>query len=454
VGREPDSARLLEALEGLTVFLHERLKSLLGTAVIKQVELAEKLGVKPATVSQWLSGAEPCGRPYLARIVEDCVPGVREDQVRELALLNLLLDLDEVRRDHQSTKKGQKWTETARSLAEEALGAAIGGYDRPAPGRAASGKRSLMDFPEAFYPLAVVTGDKRETSESRINLADFGATSASPAESRWIFKSGLRRDVQIYSDKWFVMEPEERLKARFSKMNLLIVGSPASNHLARRCLLAHAPAGWRRAVPVFRFNLPQGILRQIEGLLGELAGLNAKQLVGRTGDPKTERSLKVWHHSLFSGGILDPSYHNLWTRGVETGPSRDFGLLSLARNPFSAEGDEYVCIMASGLHMFGTAHALAMLAEPSEFKRRPLGGVIRVGMDLEKPFAVRFDDSHCEWDKGCEYEIDEVIHGLDLLKKQKKKEEESQKKPGDDELSHVHISTVEMEECQAFIESL
>jgi hypothetical protein len=375
------------------------------------------------------------------------VDGPREEQVRELTRLNLLLDMEEVQRDRQSPKKDQKWTDSARSLAEEALSRATRAYDRPVLGGNGPRRRSLVDFPEAYYPLAVVTGDKRESSVSRINQADFGAASASPAESRWIFKLGLRRDVQLYGDKLFLTEPEEKLKERFGKMNLLVVGSPASNHLARRCVLAKPPSGWRRAVPIFRFNFPQGILAQIEGLLGGLVGLNTKQLVGMAGDPKTEQGLKVWLHSLFSGGIIDPCYHNLWTRGVEARPNRDFGLISLARNPFSEEGDDYVCILASGVHMFGTAHALAKLAERAEFVRRPLGGVIRVEINLEQPFAVRFDESEVVWDTGCEYEIQDVIEGLKLLKEQKKKEAQEQ-------LSHIHITSIEIDECLAFIQGL
>jgi len=98
--------------------------------------------------------------------------------------------------------------------------------------------RTLQDFPHAFYPMAIVTGDKREDSESRITVGDFGAVSASPAESRWLLRLGLRSDVEIYSDKVFLLQKPEELRERFGEKHLLVIGSPGSNHFARLCPLS------------------------------------------------------------------------------------------------------------------------------------------------------------------------------------------------------------------------
>ena len=40
-------------------------------------------------------------------------------------------------------------------------------------------------------------------------------------------------------------------------------------------------------------------------------------------------------------------------------PNRDFGLITLARNPF-ADSDEFLSILVGGFHMFATAHIIAM----------------------------------------------------------------------------------------------
>jgi transcriptional regulator with XRE-family HTH domain len=228
-------------------------------------------------------------------------------------------------------------------LRENAIAAWKSQLDAPTQkSRRTERRGTLASFPDAFYPLAVVSGDKRENSISRINVADFGAVSASPAEARWIFKLGLKRDVEFYTDKVFVLESEVQLKKRFGRKNLLLMGSPGSNQLTRRCHLATPPAGWRRAVPIFRFNALQQRLSDIEDLLKALSSfVSPQRLVGAQESPEAQRNMKFLLQNLFHGGIIDPTYRDLWLRGTALW-NTDFGLISFARNPF-ADSDDFVC---------------------------------------------------------------------------------------------------------------
>lgn len=396
------------------ITLQDRLNDLLRQAGVKQTKLAVMLDLAAPTVNQWLSGSGKCAEVHLVRIVEALFPQLAVEKRRTLlAELFLLRQQQRLRQDDADDR--DRLGPSARDLAADAIDLLL--KTLPTHDTPKTSGRTLMDFPGSFYPLTVVTGDKREDSESRINAADFGVVSASPAETRWISRLRLREDVQFLTDKVFVLESAESLQERFGRRNLLVVGSPGSNHLARRIHLWPPRKDWRGAAPFFRFNLPLGVLVQIEKFLDTLTDLNRKQLVGMQGDPNTEHQVKQWIRFLFSGGIFCPT-GRYTVNGVDTGPNRDFGLITLARNPF-AKSDEFVAILVAGLHMMGTAHALGMLGDPSKFERHPVGGVIRVDMRSEDRFAVRFDESTANWDTKelSEYTLAQLREDLEKNRK-------------------------------------
>jgi len=404
-----------------TARFHQELKALIKdpdpAKTIKNIVIATALDVSESSVSQWMTGKDLCPVPHLARIVAEFAPG--DDSSKNAALVRLLL----LREMEQLDSNGDGWHPGALSLARSSVDSALQQMSRSQQAPKTSG-RTLCDFPNSFYPLAVVSGDKREQSDSRITKADFGAVSASPAEGRWISELGLQQkmmgwkeEVQFFTDKVFVLEDVEHLRARFGKTNLLVIGSPASNHLTRRLHLAKPPTGWRRGAPIFRFNPPRSKLAEIEGFLDSLNDLNRQQLAGKQADPNTATQMKFWLHHLFIGGIVDPCYRGRWKRGFDLNPGCDFGLLSIARNPFSdtADGDKYVCIIAAGLHLFGTAHAVRFLGNLQELKSHPYGGVLRVDMDLAQRFATRFDESLASWDTSSSHGADDLKIGLKAL---------------------------------------
>jgi transcriptional regulator with XRE-family HTH domain len=419
--------------------LPARLNEIIKSVGLTQKDLASILRVAIPTVNQWLNednhgnSKEPCGLPHLARIVDEVMKGSADE--KEMAFLGLVILLDRERvRDGSG-----KWTESSRQFALDMLEREYVRLKGSSVQTTKRTGRTLCDFPHSMYPLAIVSGDKREESESRINVGDFGAVSASPAEARWLLKLGLRSDVQLFGDKVFMVEEPAELKTRFGKCNLLVVGSPGSNHLARRLHLSGPTPGWRKALPVFRFNLHQHILQEIEKFLGELSDMNSLQLMGVQGDPHAKRQLKNWLHKLFGGGIIDPTNKGHWERATEVPPNRDYGLVSLGPNPFS-DDDQHVCISAAGLHMFGTAHALRMLSNPDNFKAHPYGGVIRVDMTQQQKFAKRFDESRAEWDSDSDYTRDELLQRLEVMRQQQR--------------PHINVTDEEIDDSIQFVNAL
>jgi hypothetical protein len=421
--------------------LHERLSDLLSEHGIKQSALARTLGIAAPTVNEWLKsdGSKPAD-VYLVRLVHEMLalsPDAKAALVAELLVLS----------QAQRLFDDKRWTEwTARDPgANQIAAAALQLLERvpsrrQTPGRKTSG-RTLEDFPESFYPLVIVEGDKREQSESRISAADFGAVTASPAEARWLAQLQLREDVEWLTDKVVILENIAQLRKRFGRRNLLIVGSPASNHLARRLHLGKPLPGWRRAAPIFRFNIPQDVLMEVEDFLESLAPLNQKQLVGKQADPATERQVKQWIRFMFTGGVFCPTGGDD-LRAIDMRPNRDFGLITLARNPF-ADSDEFVSILVSGFHMMATAHAIRLLSEPTNFEHHPMGGVIRVRLDEQQPFGLRFDGSTAEWDteEKSNYTVAQLEGDLQRLHKLER-------------APRGHVGLSEFRECLEFLKEL
>jgi hypothetical protein len=391
----------------------DEVRALLDRTVRKDIK--ETLDVSTALLSQWSTGKELIPEHHLATLVDSLVERPEMKQ-QELLRLLLMLWLERVERDATVAEPKRRWLASSAGLAKRTMERALTLIEEE-PLSKSSG-RTLREFPHSFYPLAIICGDKREQSESRISRADFGAVSPSPAEFRWLCSLGLRQDVELYGDKVFVLETYEQLRERFGQKHLLVVGSPGSNHLARRCLLGRPKTGWLHAAPIFRFNLPQSVLQKIEEFVESLDGLRPRELVGKQAEEQTERAMKNWLRYLFAGGILDPTHTGHWVHGLDLNLARDYGLVTIARNPFSESRDTpYLCVMVAGFHLFGTAHALKMFGNPEKtFSKHPYGGVVKVHIDTTLPFAKRFDDATPEWDDPAGYALEDIIERMNKMK--------------------------------------
>lgn len=279
------------------------------------------------------------------------------------------------------------------------------------PDKKLPGKRTLRDFPEQFSPLAIITGDKREVRGRHIGAGDFGVHMTTTADSRWIMSLGLDKDTVHYIDKDFVLLSEEELIRRFSHRNLLVIGSPAVNHLARRI----------NRSSIFRFNINSDVDEGLEEIIQQAKEKSkSKDELALFYQDSSEDLTKLMRY-LFVGGLFDPTYPkgDYVTSTYHKMPGNtdlDFGILSFASNPFyaakcAAEGrpndHQFVSIFAAGIHHPATAHAIRQLGsygkENGVFDQHPYGGVFRVELDLEQTFfSDRVRDGVFQWEDDAD----------------------------------------------------
>ena len=91
--------------------------------------------------------------------------------------------------------------------------------------RAPVGGRTLERFPDDFYPLMAVCGDRREDPPK--TPGDLLAYSASTLDLMYFSELNLSREVRIVSDKMFAFLEDKDLRNEFGNTNLLVIGSPA-----------------------------------------------------------------------------------------------------------------------------------------------------------------------------------------------------------------------------------
>ena len=280
---------------------------------------------------------------------------------------------------------------------------------------------SLIHFPEKFYPLVVVTGDRRE--ERPKTKGDLLAYSMSVIDITYLLHLQLS-NVAMVTDKTFVLEDDQTLKEEFGDMNLLVVGSPAVNLLARQMNDRHP----------FRFDISNVAKRDVvehEKLLDKIKfnptalhaykqifehGLSPKEIADTyfrdsPDRPKLEqetekvyedfqslrlnfRQWKFFIHNFDRPGIIDPMDGE--KHAVMTNAYNDFGLVSVARNPYS-NGNRYM-ISVAGIHGIATARGLSLLETPEKsFKERPCGGVFEVQFPEYGSWSEKLHKGQMKW---------------------------------------------------------
>ncbi len=394
-----------------------------------QSELAERVD----TTAQWISALEN-GRKLpslvlLMKLYEVLVKSRDSEASSPLVtwLLQWLAEGGQADDKLTSLEKGdlQAAIESARVLLDAAAG-------RYSPGKG----RTLKQFPEAFYPLTIVCGDRREDPPH--TEGDLLAYSAAMTDLMFLPGLGLAGEqaVTIVSDKLFVMQNEATLARMFGQTNLLLIGSPAANFATRlinnkalfRFDLRAKSRAWAGQIAAVAGTLdeprkleaflrliqqPNQVIRAVfeergvseEELEGSLIPAVVKRLFDLDEDEVRELvTLKDeifgkekpadWMNSFRKPGFVDPASQRFY--GSTTGPNIDFGVVSLARNPFAAS-DDYVCIIAAGIHGPGTAHAVKALTRHDLFDERPLGGVIEVSLTKWTDWRTRFERVGWKW---------------------------------------------------------
>jgi len=364
---------------------------------LSQGDVAKTIGVKGSAISNFENGQRLPSLTQLAQL----------SAALEVDLQSMILSrtYDEV-----SSEDISKWPKDALSQRDNLLGD-LQRYI-PDPGFVASIKskghpkgRSFLDFPGAFPNIKIVIGDRRENPPK--TAGDIGAYSACPIDDRWICSLGLPKDTEKVSDKEFIVSTEEKLQKKYGNSTLLVIGSPAANHLAR---IINERA-------IFRFNLQKGYEGALDNVLKDRM---VEKSEGSATSRKDEhlKDLKRMMIQFFAFGIIDPMYSTT-LRGVALSGGVDFGTITFASNPFYQEDDfRYVAIMVAGFHHPGTIWALRRLSEPRNvnegFVNRPYGGVVEVKIDTEEPWEERMSKAMCSWDTDP-YSLEDLLKGLDGL---------------------------------------
>lgn len=301
-----------------------------------------------------------------------------------------------------------------------------------------SGHRVLTEFPAAFEPLTVVCGDRREPSPK--NRSDIFAYSLSVTDLTFLPQLALPSDVQIKSDKLFVLMPQDYLREKFGRTHLLVLGSPAVNFAARVLNsgsifsydLSNEVSRWntfkdntKQLDDVRRLKIFQRLLedpadpdpeRAIEGASPD----HEKQMLADANDLANEirklfgkdfQTVKAFLNSFRKPGFIDPADRTIHAR--HTRSDNDFAVISLARNPYSETG-EHVAIIVGGIHGPGTAHGLSLLSSMrcrQAFQDRPLGGIVEIKLNPHQDWPSVFEKAVAEW-QTRPYSVQDVYQHL------------------------------------------
>ena len=313
--------------------------------------------------------------------------------------------------------------------------------------------KSLEYFPEAFYPLTVISGDRDDSSYGRITKATFLAEPASISDLLYLQSLGLRKGTKIITHKLVAFMSEDSLRRHFGESNLLIVAAPQVNLAARR---ANAQSLFQfimkdeghkdfKAGESFNFNETYKLLEnihskeelrviyellssceeEINNLLKEETDLNQdflnqvrenhfkdseipndllKELIktaremGITMRSKPEKlgeSLTMAFYDIFKDRNEGENTRDI--REFSEGKDKDLGMISLAPNPWSKPEDGFVSILVGGLRGMGTAHGLHWLSKRGNFKTHPFGGIFKVGLNPNEDWVSRFQSANVNW---------------------------------------------------------
>lgn len=291
--------------------------------------------------------------------------------------------------------------------------------------------KTLYNFPEAFQPIVVVIGDRREDPPK--TMADLLAYSVSSSDILFLKHLNIGK-VDILSDKIFILEDFQTLKRKYGNTNLLVIGSPAVNLLSRKI----------NNDSIFHFNISKDAKNKLklqENILDnikfdqESLSIYRDILFGATSinellikfkhRPSIDKELKIkcknileqykstdlkrWKdlmHEFDRPGIFDPIDNTI--HGASPKPYFDYGLISIAKNPFS-DSNNFVSVYVAGVHAPGTAHCIKLLSNSSAFAAHPYGGVIEIEIDLYKGWTDRLYSSNVNWQTHPYEENDERI---------------------------------------------
>lgn len=383
-------------------------------AELTQAELSERAGTTNRWISRLEAGAELPSLELLSKL--------RDSSHSDTHLSVWLLKWAQA-----SLQSSTKLEEDRKASMQREIEQAVNRLSRRMPetwpqlGR----PRSLSDFP--FEPLTVVCGDRREPAPK--TRGDLFAYSVSITDLMFLPCLGLDiRDI-IRSDKPLAFMGADYLENKLGRTNLLIIGSPAVNLVAREV----------NKRSLFRFVVEEDVLEFQQRLddpkmnvlndrknLALFANMiltetpdhidaeafikdhsseeraRVEQLASLATSVLNGQDAKYWMNQFRRPGIIDPVARRVQARSPRE--DNDFAVISMAPNPWEARMDaqdpkqRYVAILVAGIHGPGTAHALKILTDKEQLDSHPFGGILEVQLDLlAKNWPDRFEEATVQW---------------------------------------------------------
>lgn len=260
---------------------------------------------------------------------------------------------------------------------------------------------SLEDFPNMVPGTwTVLVGDRRE--EPPQGLGDLIGMSVSASDFMFLHRLSLPPKTTVMRSDKTILIASNRLK-ELLKTNLLVIGSPAVSLAARRILCDSGAT--------FMFNINNEEYDKEHHIYDSIGEHPSREQLNRL---ISEHSFKSKRDDLLAtfrkNGFMDPvNYSGI--RGRAIAQHEDYGMVALARNPWSE--DHIVCICA-GVHGGGTAGAIELLTSPSKFENHPWGGVFKVSLSDQIPWENRFENLAPRLETK-EYSPEKYLEYLDKL---------------------------------------
>lgn len=355
----------------------------------KQSTLASQCGVNAADFTRFLNSGRSLPIYALANLAAEL----------DIDLVHLLLywehshwlkklHKESSEKESPSTQNKIRGWERATEAFESLLQSLPSGESIHAPSLEPA---KLSEWPTAFLPMVVFVGDRRESPPQ--SPADLLAASASMGDLYYFSKLQLPPETEIRSDKTGVIASSESLRNLVQDKNILIIGSPAANLMARAvnsgaCFSFHV--AHEAAAQAAEFQEILEPIRYFPGDLERYTGINSVT----SSEKEWSRRRRYLIYGFARSGILDPVDYN-GLRATSIPSHLDYGVVTLCRHPWS---ETKVAIMAAGLHGPATAAAVKLLSQKKAFVQRPFGGVFHVYVPINAPWEQRYHHLNPEWD--------------------------------------------------------